>query len=39
MNGGDGGAPSPSIFSAFASLIPLIVHKCFLGVKATASTV
>lgn len=32
-------APSTRIFSALASLMPLTVHSCFLGVKATASTV
>jgi hypothetical protein len=31
--------PSVKILSALASLIPLIVRSCFLGVKATASTV
>lgn len=32
-------SPSTRIFSALASLMPLTVHSCFLGVKATASTV
>lgn len=32
-------APSVRILSAFASDIPLIASSCFLGVKATDSTV
>lgn len=31
--------PSARILSAFCSLMPLIVHRVFLGVNATASTV
>lgn len=32
-------SPSVKILSAFASLMPLIVHNVFFGVNATASTV